>query len=156
MSPHNEDKSAWCKLGQTAEDRFLGPSFKGGCAMFSNPAKTENPYLYDCYFVCPSDLKTIRTRFETADRYGIPSQTAITINKKDVDRYLENWPLLVILFDIDYGDFVSLRVAPVRDIEKAIKAGKAPLHRYQNRVGDTAGNAKESYVLNALWFPELK
>lgn len=153
--PENEDKEAWCRLGEKAEDRFLGPAFRGGVSLFKNPAKEENPYLNDCFIVLPSDLKTIRTRFETADRYGIPSRTAITINKKDVDRYLSKWPLCNLVLDIDFGDWRSLRVAPIREINRAIKSGAAKLHTYRNRVDDRDGNAKESYVLNALWFQEL-
>lgn len=155
MRPENEDKEAWCRLGEKAEDRFLGPVFRGGVSLFKNPAKDENPYLNDAFVVLPADLKTIRTRFETADRYGIPAKTAITINKKDIDRYLTKWPLMTLILDIDYGDYRSLRVASVREINRAIKSGAAKLHTYRNRVDDTDGNAKESWVLNSTWFPEL-
>jgi hypothetical protein len=54
--------------------------------------------------LCRADLKTIRTRFKTADRYGLDSKTALTIYKKDVDRYSEKYPNIIGILDIDYGD----------------------------------------------------
>lgn len=157
MNPaSNEDKQAWCEKGAEAEVKFAGPVIGSGCAVMANPAKSENKYTHDLFLVLPSDLKTIRTRFNTADRYGIPSKTAFTLNKKDVDRYAQKYPHIVLIFDIDYGDFKSIRYAPLREIQRAIQLGKAKLHVYLNRVDDTSGNAKDSYVMDAMWFKELK
>ena len=61
----------------------------------------------------------------------------------------------VIIFDIDIPEFKSTRYAALREVRKAINAGMAKLHVYQHRVGDVMGNAKESYVLDATWFPEI-
>ena len=155
MMISNEDKQTWCNRGVEAEERFAGPAFSSGCAVFQNPAKLENKYSHDMFFVSPSDLKTIRTRFLTAGRYGFDPKTAITLNQKDVVRYSEKYPHIIIVFDIDYGDFKSTRYAQLSDIKRAIKTGFAKLHTYQHRVGDTHGNAKDSYVLDALWFREL-
>jgi len=151
----NEDKLEWCKLGEEAEQRFAGPAFKSGCVAFANPAKLHDKYAHDLYLMQPADLKTIRTQFRTADRYGISPQTAITLNRKDVERYERLYPHIIIIFDIEYPNFKSLRYAPLREIRRAIKLGKAKLHEYQNRTDDTMGNAKDSYVLDALWFSEL-
>ena len=152
----NEDKQSWCEHGALAEVEFAGPLLGSGCSVFANPAKVENPYIHDLYMVVPADLKTIRTRFRTASRYGIDPRTAITLNKKDVDRYTEKYPHINIIFDIDYGDFKTVRYATLRQIQKAISSGKAQLHVYQNRIDDNKGNAKESYVMDALWFNKLK
>lgn len=151
--PNTNDKAAWCKLGEAAEAAFLGPAFASGCSLFTNPAKAENRYTHDAYFVCPADLKTIRTRFDSADRlYGIPSRSAVTINCKDVDRYAERWPHIVLVLDVDFADYRRVCVAPLRDIQRAIRHGKAKRHTYQTR---SHGNAVDSWVLDAEWFAEL-
>lgn len=150
-----EDKSYWVKHGSNAEAQFAGPVFQSGCAVIANPAKLNDIYSHDLFLMVPADLKTIRTPFRTADRYGISSRTAITINRKDIERYEKYYPHIVLVFDISYPEFRSIRYAPLRDIRKAIKAGIARLHSYQNRVQDEHGNAKDSYVLDATWFAEL-
>jgi hypothetical protein len=155
MTPDNENKKAWCEMGAQAETRFAGPVFKSGCAVMMNPAKLESKYTHDMLILMPSDLKTIRTRFNTADRYGIPARTAFTINCKDIERYSEKYPHIVIVLDIDYGDFKTLRYASLRELRRAIALGKAKKHTYQKREDDTQGNAKDSYVMDALWFQEL-
>lgn len=152
---NNEDKKAWCEYGAEQEQRLAGPLFDAGCGLLVNPAKAFNKYLPDALAIFPSDIKTIRTRFNTAHRYGIDPRTAITINRKDVERYADTSPHIVLMLDIDFGDWRSLRYASLREIVRAIKLGKAKLHAYQNRTNDTRGNAKESYVLDALWFPEF-
>lgn len=154
--PSNEDKKAWVELGTKAEAHFSMPIFKGGVTVFTNPAKAENKFTHDLFFVQPADLKTVRTPFRTADRYGIPSKTAITLNKKDVDRYREKYPHIVIIFDVEYPDFKSIRYASLREINYLIDVGLAKLHTYINRVDDQSGNAKESYVLDATWLEEME
>jgi hypothetical protein len=152
----NQDKSAWCGLGEEAESRFAGRAFRSGCAVYMNPMKAVDKFTHDLMMVMPADLKTIRTRFNTADRYGIDPKTAFTLNKKDVVRYVEKYPNIILVFDIDYGDFKSIRYAPLREIRRAIKSGVAKLHVYQQRMDDQSGNAKESWVMDAMWFQELE
>lgn len=155
-TPHADNKAAWCRLGEIAEAAFLGPAFASGCSVFANPAKAENKFSHDAFFVCPADLKTIRTRFDAAERlYGIPARSAVTINTKDVNRYAERWPHIVLILDVDYGDYRRVCVAPLRDIQRAIRHGKARLHLYQTRSADGSGNAIGSWVLDAEWFAEL-
>jgi hypothetical protein len=146
----NENKSWWVRAGAAAESSFAGPVFGSGCAVIANPAKFENPYSHDLFMMIPADLKTVRTQFRTADRYGISPRTAITINKKDIERYERLYPHIVIIFDIDIPEFKSTRYAALREVRKAINAGMAKLHVYQHRVGDVMGN-----VLDATWFPEI-
>ena len=154
--PNNENKSAWVELGAKAEAHFTVPVFKGGVTVFANPAKAENKFLHDMFFVQPADLKTVRTPFRTADRYGIPPKTAITLNKKDVDRYREKYPHIIIIFDIEYPEFKSIRYVSLREINYLIDAGLAKLHTYIHRTSDESGNAKESYVLDATWLEEME
>tara|TARA_R110000803_G_scaffold139118_1_gene205797 strand:- start:44 stop:520 length:477 start_codon:yes stop_codon:yes gene_type:complete len=152
---NNQDKSAWCEYGDKTEVEFVSKMLSSSCSVFMNPAKAENKYTHDFFIVMPSDLKTIRTRFRTSDRYGIKSHSAITLNKKDVDRYVDKYPHIIIIFDVKYDDFSRLCYAPIRDIQKAIARGVAKLHTYNERVNDNSGNAKESYVLDSMWFKEL-
>jgi hypothetical protein len=101
-------------------------------------------------------LKTRRTRFHAADAlYGIPSRSAFTVNAKDIDRYAERWPLIVLVIDIDYGDYQTIRVAPLADIQRAIRHGVAKRHTYEQRSKDGSGNAIDSWVMDAEWFLEL-
>lgn len=152
----NEDKKTWCELGEKAEQRFAGSAFKSNVVVFPNPSKVTNPFAHDFYIMQPADLKTIRTQFRTADRYGISPDTAITLNVKDIERYTKLYPHIVLIFDIDYPNFKSVRYTTLREIKRAIKLGKAKLHEYQSRIDDVRGNAKSSYVLDALWFSELQ
>jgi hypothetical protein len=154
--PANENKLAWCSLGERAETAFLGPAFATGCSLFANPAKAESKWTHDAFFVCPADLKTRRTRFNAAESlYGIPSRSAVTINCKDVDRYADRWPHIVLILDVDYGDYKTLRVAALRDLQRAIRHGMARVHTYQSRSRDGSGNAVDSWVVDAEWFDEL-
>ena len=150
-----ENKLAWCAEGEKAEQRFAGRLLGGNVSVFNNPAKVTDKFTHDLFIILPSDLKTIRTRFNTADRYGIDPRTAITINVKDLERYKQFYPHIVIIFDIDFGDFQSVRITNLREIKRAIKLGMAKPHTYLKRVDDTQGNGKESYVLDALWFSEI-
>ena len=151
----NQDKQSWCYAGEGAEYSFLSKMLTGRLSVMANPEKSSNKFTHDFYLVMPCDLKTIRTRFRTADRYGIDPFSAITLNKKDVDRYSELYPHIVIIFDVDYGDYKRLCYAPLRQIKKAISSGHAKLHTYKERINDTQGNAKESYVIDSRWFTEV-
>lgn len=152
---NTEDKKAWCEAGAKSEMLFTEKMLDSGFGVMCNPAKKGDPYTHDFYLTLPSDLKTIRTRFRTADRYGIPPFSAITLNVKDVDRYIKLYPHIVIIFDVDYGDYKRLCYAPLRQIYDLIKSGKAVRHIYQNRVDDKLGNARDSYVLDAEWFTRM-
>lgn len=153
-SESNEDKKAWCEYGDQIEVEFVSKMLASKCSVFMNPAKSESKVTHDLFIVMPSDLKTTRTRFRIADRYGILSHSAITLNKKDVDRYADIYPHIII-FDVKYEDFSCVCYAPIREIKKAIRRGVAKLHTYINRVNDTQGNAKESWVLDSMWFKEI-
>jgi hypothetical protein len=150
-----QDKQAWCEAGALAETKIAGPLLPRGGALMLNPAKRYDKYTHDLFITLPSDLKTIRTRFNTAHRYGIDPRSAITLNVKDIERYAEHYPNIVLVFDVDFGDYKRFCYSHLREIQRAIKAGAAKLHTYRERVNDTQGNAKASYVLDAEWFPQL-
>jgi hypothetical protein len=151
----NQDKQAWCAVGELAEVKFAGPLLPNGGALMLNPAKKLDKYTHDLFITLPSDLKTIRTRFNTAHRYEIDPKSAITLNVKDILRYKNHYPTIIIVFDVDFGDYKRLCYSNLREIRRAIKCGKAKLHTYKDRVDDTNGNAKESYIFDAEWFQQL-
>jgi hypothetical protein len=164
---NNQDKAAWIRVGDAWEKQFEGSELGSGVAIYRNPAKDRDPYAYDFRLGMPCDLKTRRTRFYTADRYNINPYSAITINKNDIDRYREMWPHIVIIFDvrypnevdrrgIKYGKLETIRYSPLYYIIDKINRDLAKLHYYEQRVNDRSGNAKESYVLDCMWFNEFK
>jgi hypothetical protein len=155
MIPQNEDKGAWVKLGENAETFFVQRMFSQSLSVMKNPAKVENPYTHDLFITLPADLKTIRTPFRTASRYGFDPDYAVTINDKDVKRYLSKYPHIVLILDIQYPNYQGIHLAPIDKIRVAIEKDKAKLHEYIHRVDDTAGNAKLSWVFDCRWFQKL-
>jgi len=160
-----EDKQAWCDYGDDAERHFVaGRLFDLGLGGHINPEKKINPYVHDMFVQFPSDLKTVRTPlFKSMELYGIDPQYAVTFNHKDAERYKELYPNIVVIFDIwwkncasniggqDYAvkDMHFTVAGFLNDIRNAIV--KSGSHRidYTRRVGDTNGNAKFSWVLDA-------
>ena len=154
-SRSNQDKISWCELGSKAERILCGPPLDHGCALSANPERAKDPYAIDAILHVPCDIKTVATPFRTSDRYGIPPEKAITLNVKDVERYTQLYPVCVILFHIVIPGRECRRVAFLSEIERAIRHGAAPIHRYHERQQDTQGNARQSYVLNEEWFRRI-
>lgn len=153
---HN-NKSSWCRFGELKELEFTERRFEHGIRFEVNEEKKAgNKYALDLRMSARCDYKGQFTRFETADRYGINPRTAITLNAKDVARYQPMSAFCPVVFDINYGDFQSVRIAPMREINRLISKGYAKPMTYRYRQRDGSGNALEGYVFDALWFGELK
>ena len=152
----NEDKLAWCKQGENLEKDFIVNCFDSGISVIKNPTKNLDKYTHDLYAIFQSDLKSIKTPFNTAGRYGIDAKYAITINKKDVVRYKSLYPNIMLLLDIDYPSYKGVRLASINRISWLIEHDRAKTHTYKDRVDDTNGNAKDSYVFDLRWFDEVK
>lgn len=154
----NEDKLAWCKHGDELEKQFLLRMFDSGLSIFRNPAKATDPYTHDVYAVLQADIKSIGTPFRTADRYGIEPKYAVTINEKDIKRYQEKYPNIMIFLDINYPehDVQTVRMVTLSTLKKFIKLEWAKKHEYINRRDDTQGNAKASYVFDLRWFDKVR
>lgn len=152
---NNEDKESWCAYGEELELEFLINSFNSGLAVYRNPEKSCNKYANDVFLVVPSDLKSVRTPFRTADRYGIDPRYAITINEKDLNRYSEKHPMMLIVININHELYRGTHIAQLGHLIKASQTGKAARHEYQARVNDTHGNAKCSFVYDCRWFPSI-
>lgn len=160
MSGHDtEDKGWWVIEWAKKEQDFVKkvcPQL--GLSAHMNPAKDKDPYAHDIFVEGSiSDLKCQQTPFFTAGtRYGIDPQFAVTFNHKDLVRYSSLYPNIVLYYWVNWItlQWQQLRVYPMAGVWRAELpvlaklAESAPLHTYQRRVGDAAGNAKSSYVID--------
>ena len=161
------DKAAWCQeYGDRVEAEFcVRRLYELGVSGYLNPAKRVDKYVHDLFGIFQVDLKTVRTPFFRAkEKYGIDPQYAVTINRKDVERYKALYPNIIVVFDVLWDeknckktiDGKNYEVLPmhmtyagfINDIRNAVIAGGNSRVVYQGRVGDTVGNAKESFVFD--------
>ena len=83
-----QDKLAWCAAGVAAEGDFVAQADIVGWGVSMNPAKQTDKFTHDLMAMVPLDLKSIRTQWRESERlFGIPSEYAISINVKDLQRY---------------------------------------------------------------------
>lgn len=155
MNIDNEDKQKWCTIGEELEKDFVKNNSFYGCAVLLNKEKETNKFANDLTLVLRADLKTITTPFFTANRYGIDSEYAITINKKDIERYKKLYPNIFLILDVKYKSFTGVKICSIKTLCKLVDEGKAKEHFYINRVNDTKGNAKSSYIFDLRWFDDL-
>jgi len=96
MYVSTENKKWWCEHGERLEKEFIslaGPQF----AM--NPDKTDDKYTHDLvYNGKPADLKSIRTPFFTAGKYGYDPSRTVSFNLKDLRRYQANYPDITVIY----------------------------------------------------------
>jgi hypothetical protein len=163
----NEDKLAWCeKYGEQTENEFcVSRLYELDVLGYLNPEKKHNKYVHDLFLVLKADLKTVRTPlFKAQELYDIDPQYAVTFNLKDANRYKELYPNIVVVFDVmwdkescsmDIGGR-TYSVEPMHktfagllgNVKNAIIASGSKKITYRNRINDSAGNAKESYVFD--------
>jgi hypothetical protein len=165
--PHDtEDKGWWLRHGEKLEVQFVELcKVKLGLDAHINPDKKNDPMVPDLIVGgVLADLKTQNTPFFTASRYGVDPRFAVTFNRKDYERYKKLYPSIVLYFWLNwtqtewkgtrvdyYGGIFRLSFP---ELALVIERG-APEHTYQRREGDTAGNAKSSFVLDVHIFEPL-
>lgn len=158
----NQDKRAWCEAGAEQEWEFIQSRLFGiGIPGMVNVAKRQDPYTHDLVVQLQADLKSVRTPFFTAGKYGLEPQFAVTFNEKDALRYRDLYPNIVVFFDIDWQqtEYGEISVEPMRatyagflgDIRTAIQKSGNHKHAYRERVDDEAGNAKASWVFDVRY-----
>jgi hypothetical protein len=169
---HTENKKEWCeKFGDDTENSFATKRlFDLGIPSYLNPEKRKDIYSYDLCSIFPSDLKTVRTPlFMAKELYDIDPQYAITFNLKDGVRYKELYKNIIVMFDVKWeitektmnGKVYSVDPMHVTvcgflsTIKDAIKKSGNKHIDYKNRVNDTSGNAKTSFVLDLRHLHEL-
>jgi hypothetical protein len=168
------NKQAWCEeYGEKIERSFcVDRLYDIGLTGFINLEKKKNIYAHDMFTVFQSDLKTVRTPFFKAwEKFEIDPQYAVTINMKDMQRYKELYPNIVVVFDVlwdekickKFIEGVEYEVKPmhqtyagfIQDIRSAVVACGNKKVEYQGRVNDTGGNAKASYVFDVRKLQQL-
>lgn len=150
-----QDKTDWCRYGEEQERNFCARTFLG-LSVAINPAKKDDKFTHDLFATFPSDLKSVKMEFHTAQRYGIPPQFAVTLNLKDVERYRKKYPNMVIIFDISHESYVGVHVLFLQSfLMRLSKSPAIPIHEYIHRRDDTSGNGKASYVLDCRLIPKI-
>lgn len=157
-----QNKTLWCKDGEKIEEVFVS-KYGQELDLIINPAKKVNPYAPDLLksneFI--ADLKTQNTPFFKAnDLYGIDPTYAVVFNRKDAERYWKQYKEIIIYFWVEWHsvkfemgrysrevDFLN-GVWSINFLELVNLLKLAPEHTYQQRVNDTKGNAKGSFVLD--------
>ncbi|WP_312422101.1 hypothetical protein [Anaerospora hongkongensis] len=168
---HNtEDKQWWIdNYGLPREEYFIeniAPSVEG-VKVLLNPEKNVNPYAPD--LITPegkiADLKCQTTPFfKVKELFNLDPQFTVSFNKKDYERYSQNYPNIVVVFWVNWvetsytqkGNGKIYTVKPMNgiwscelnSINNWVKNSRVPLHKYYNRTDDKLGNAKDSYLLN--------
>ena len=149
-----EDKLAWCKAGAAAEGDFVATADLEGWGISMNPAKQSNPYTHDLVGMVPMDLKSIREKWrKSQELFGIPSEYAVSVNVKDLRRYREKYPNILIVLDVAWAGKYLLTV---HRATRLLREGRAKRHEYINRKNDTKGNAKESLVFDIRDLDEVQ
>ena len=77
--------------------------------------------------------------------FGIPSEYAISINVKDLKRYRQLYPNILIILDVRWAGKFMLTIPRAQAL---LNQGKAHRHQYKGRVDDERGNAKDSLVFD--------
>lgn len=164
ISHHDlQDKGVWCEDGASKEEVFV-EKYGGQLGLIINPEKVNNPYAPDLLNTkngLLADLKTQNTPFFQAEsRFGYDPQFTVVFNRKDRERYKDQYPEIEIYFAVDWQavkfqtDYSAIEVNPMIGVwyipfpKLDIISGNSPYHEYQQRVWDEKGNAKGSYILN--------
>ena len=89
---NNQDRFAYYRLGEKYEDKFVEICQANNIEAGINPEKETNPYAPDLIMNGKvSDLKTQTLPFFKSEKiYNIPPEDAISLNRKDVERYKKN------------------------------------------------------------------
>ncbi|MEI8007714.1 MAG: hypothetical protein WCI48_16020 [Bacteroidota bacterium] len=161
---HNlQDKAVWCIEGSKTEEVFV-KKFGADLQIAINPQKANDPFAPDLIELPNNQLADLKVQctpfFKSESLFGIPPRYAIVFNDKDRKRYNRLYPEIQIFYWIDWlavrfeMGSTNIIIEPLDGVwkikmpllEELLK--KAPLHEYQQRVGDKLGNAKSSYVLD--------
>lgn len=157
-----QDKSAWCKTGESIEESFVR-GFGDKLKVSINPEKTANKYAPDLIIKNKyiADLKTQNTPFFMAkEKFNLDPAYTVVFNQKDRERYAEMYPEIYILFWVDWKAVKMVKgnsqytcnplkgvwATTFQRLDKICKASS--LHQYTQRRNDTIGNARSSYVID--------
>jgi len=165
---NTEDKIAYCEKGAEDEVKFVNVLVKKlNLPLIINPEKVKDKFaldLLDTRKSEPSDLKYQQTPFFKArSLYDLNPQYAVTINVKDIVRYLEQYGNPDIYFWLDWDKELEKEIGGKRYAVKSMAAiyvattkqinkMNLPIHSYARRINDQNGNKKDSYIVDARRF----
>jgi hypothetical protein len=165
-----EDKLAWCeRYGLQEETKAVADICLFGHPSWINPQKRKTPYVHDGFISLPLDVKSVRTPlFKSRPLYGIEPEHVVTLNLKDVERYAEHYPMIVIAFVVRWEKQSKQFNATTYKVDAVDGIWLAPLQQilqmrdqlqvieYARRVDDQAGNARDSYVIDLRSLARIK
>ncbi|HEX8331406.1 MAG TPA: hypothetical protein VF622_02220 [Segetibacter sp.] len=158
-----QDKSPWCRTGASFEEVFVA-QYGEQLNLVINPAKQHDVYAPDLLNIATNNIGDLKTQntpfFQAASRFGLDPQYAVTFNVKDRNRYAEKYPSIEIYFWVkwiattfeNYGKRISVQpmegLWKIKFLDLLTVCIASRIHSYQQRVDDTQGNAKGSFVLD--------
>lgn len=152
-----QDKDFWCEAAELDEDNFIKIDDFHLIDLLPNRDKSTDKFTYDIRLSFPADLKTIRSAWIFSQRmFGISPRYAVSLNRKDVERYNELYPNIIIVMDIEFPDYKRVHWTDLTRVNRLISRKIAKEHHYKERTDDVQGNAKSSYVFDCRWFPVLE
>src|ERR1035437_6119553 len=156
-----QDKSRWCRDGEKIEEAFVR-LYGGMLNLQINPEKGTNPYAPDLVNTNTHNIGDLKFQstpfFKALTLYDINPTYAVVFNLKDRLRYEKNYPTITIYYWINWIAIKFIMGSTKVEVEPLTGGWsvdfsifneylkKCPLHSYQQRVDDTKGNAKSSYV----------
>ena len=174
-----QDKGYWLDYGEDQEFEFINNIVKIyniKRKVCINPDKKYNPTLSDLVIDVKGkkifgDLKTVRTPFYTASRYGFDPNNCITFNEKDYFSYMQKYYFteiiknkkaipdpFVLFFHVvwpessNYGTLIDAKdglwTTTIEDIHRLTIQEKTRWHEYKNRKNDDCGNCRVSMIIS--------
>jgi len=156
-----QDKSRWCRDGERIEEAFVR-IFGDQLNLVINPEKKTNPFAPELLNIKTKNIGDLKFQstpfFKAKTLYQIDPTYAVVFNLKDKNRYEQYYPNINIYYWINW---IAIRfvvgsnivnVEPLygvwqvdfADFKEYLRT--CPVHSYQQRVDDTKGNAKSSFV----------
>jgi hypothetical protein len=158
-----QDKQHWCRDGETLEQSFVR-QFGSRLPYGINPEKITNPYAPDLINHTSNSLADLKVQatpfFKAGVLYQIEPTYAVVFNEKDKLRYEQNYPELEIVYWVHWlavkaqigtelfavQPLTGIYMCGFSELKEYLKTLR--IHYYRQRVNDTMGNAKGSYVLD--------
>ena len=153
----NEDKKEWCEYGEQLEIDFINKNIFRDTVLCINPEKDSDKFTFDMRINFPCDLKSRNTPWRfSQELFGISSTYAVTIDGKDLRRYMKLYPNICIVFDIDYPDYQNVHYGFISHFVKMLDQKALHKHEYKQRINGTKGNAKFCYIFDIRNLPILQ
>ena len=165
----NQAKNLWCAYGEAQEREFVR-NFHEKLGVIINPQKWApghgkyTPDLLNIRSGRLGDLKRVKEPFfKSGILHDCNPQFTVTFNVKDAKRYYALYPALDIYFwvtfqaeerfDVEVKPLDGVWMVPFSKLFKYLY--HCEIHEYLFRVGDTKGNAKDSFLCDLRNFRKV-